>query len=82
MHDTFQTHREYLHAVAHRMLGSVSEAEDAVQEAWLRLARTETTDIQNMRAWLTTVVARACLDMSGSVALHVRAQLAGLPART
>jgi len=45
MHDTFQTHREYLHAVAYRMLGSVSEADDAVQEAWLRLARTETTDI-------------------------------------
>ena len=63
MHDTFHTHREYLHAVAYRMLGSVSEADDAVQEAWLRLARTETTDIQNMRAWLTTVVARACLDM-------------------
>jgi len=63
MHDAFQTHRAYLHAVAHRMLGSVSEADDAVQEAWLRLARTETTDVHNLRAWLTTVVARVCLDM-------------------
>src|SRR4051812_17979624 len=63
MHDAFQSHREYLHAVACRMLGSVSEADDAVQEAWLRLARAETTDVHNMRAWLTTVVARVCLDM-------------------
>src|SRR4051794_5568074 len=63
MHDAFQTHREYLHAVACRMLGSVSEADDAIQEAWLRLARAETTDVHNVRAWLTTVVARVCLDM-------------------
>jgi RNA polymerase sigma factor (sigma-70 family) len=61
--DAFQTHRAYLHAVARRMLGSVSEADDAVQEAWLRLARAETADVHNMRAWLTTVVARVCLDM-------------------
>jgi RNA polymerase sigma factor (sigma-70 family) len=63
MHDAFQSHREYLHAVAYRMLGSGSEADDAVQEAWLRLARAETTDVHNLRAWLTTVVARVCLDM-------------------
>jgi RNA polymerase sigma factor (sigma-70 family) len=63
MHDAFQTHRAYLHAVARRMLGSASEADDAVQEAWLRLARTEATDVHNPRAWLTTVVARVCLDM-------------------
>jgi RNA polymerase sigma-70 factor (ECF subfamily) len=67
MHDAFQTHpfqthREHLRAVAYRMLGSVSEADDAVQEAWLRLAHAETTNVHNMRAWLTTVVARVCLD--------------------
>jgi RNA polymerase sigma factor (sigma-70 family) len=63
MDDAFQAHRNYLHAVACRMLGSVSEADDAVQETWLRLVRAETTDVDNMRAWLTTVVARVCLDM-------------------
>jgi RNA polymerase sigma factor (sigma-70 family) len=63
MEDTFHTHREHLHAVAYRMLGSVTEADDAVQEAWLRLARAQSTDVQNVRAWLTTVVARVCLDM-------------------
>ena len=50
MHDAFQMHREYLHAVAHRMLGSVSEADDAVQETWLRLARAHTTGVRNVRA--------------------------------
>ena len=63
MHDAFEAHRAYLHAVARRMLGSVGEADDAIQEAWLRLARAETTDVHNMRAWLTTVVARVCLDL-------------------
>jgi len=62
MRDAFQDHREHLRAVAYRMLGSASEADDAVQEAWLRLARAETTDVRNLRAWLTTVVARVCLD--------------------
>jgi len=61
--DDFEAHRAYLHAVAYRMLGSASDAEDAVQEAWLRLARAEPDDILNARAWLTTVVARVCLDM-------------------
>ena len=55
--------RSHLHSVAHRMLGSASEADDAVQEAWLRLSRSDTSDIDNLRAWLTTVVARVCLDM-------------------
>jgi RNA polymerase sigma-70 factor (ECF subfamily) len=59
----FEEHRRYLQAVAYRMLGSVSEAEDAVQESWLRLARSDTDDVRNLRAWLTTVVARVCLDM-------------------
>jgi RNA polymerase sigma factor (sigma-70 family) len=61
--DDFEAHRDHLRAVAYRMLGSASEADDAVQEAWLRLARADSNDIQNTRAWLTTVVARVCLDM-------------------
>jgi len=61
--EEFEAHRSHLRAVAYRMLGSLSEADDAVQEAWLRLARTDTNDIHNTRAWLTTVVARMCLDM-------------------
>jgi RNA polymerase sigma-70 factor (ECF subfamily) len=61
--DDFETHRCHLRAVAYRMLGSASEADDAVQEAWLRLARADATGIHNTRAWLTTVVARVCLDM-------------------
>src|SRR4051812_40759708 len=59
----FEEHRTHLRAVAYRMLGSVSEADDAIQEAWLRLSRSDTTAVDNLRAWLTTVVARVCLDM-------------------
>jgi len=59
----FQAHRPHLRAVAYRMLGSVTEADDAVQEAWLRLSRADASDVRNMRAWLTTVVSRVCLDM-------------------
>lgn len=59
----FETHRAQLRAVAYRMLGSLSEAEDAVQETWLRLGRAETSDVDNLRGWLTTVTARVCLDM-------------------
>jgi RNA polymerase sigma factor (sigma-70 family) len=58
----FEAHRKHLRAVAYRMLGSMSEAEDAVQETWLRLNRSETAEVENMRGWLTTVVARVCLD--------------------
>jgi RNA polymerase sigma-70 factor (ECF subfamily) len=61
--DDFEAHRSHLRAVAYRMLGSASEADDAVQEAWLRLARADTSGVDNTRAWLTTVVARVCLDM-------------------
>ena len=61
--DDFEEHRAYLHAVAYRMLGSASEADDAVQETWLRLARADRDDIRDQRAWLTTIVARICLDM-------------------
>jgi RNA polymerase sigma factor (sigma-70 family) len=59
--DRFEDQRPHLRAVAYRMLGSVSEADDAVQEAWIRLSRTGADDIENLRAWLTTVVARVCL---------------------
>ncbi|HEY1556067.1 MAG TPA: sigma-70 family RNA polymerase sigma factor [Kofleriaceae bacterium] len=59
----FEDHRAHLRGVAYRMLGSLSEAEDAVQEAWLRLERAAPNDIANLRGWLTTVVARVCLDM-------------------
>jgi RNA polymerase sigma factor (sigma-70 family) len=58
----FQRHRPHLRAVAYRMLGSLSDADDVVQEAWLRLSRSETTSIENMRGWLTTVVGRLSLD--------------------
>jgi RNA polymerase sigma factor (sigma-70 family) len=61
--ERFETHRGHLRAVAYRMLGSISEADDAVQEAWLRLSRTDASDSENMRAWLTTVVGRVCLNM-------------------
>ena len=59
----FEEHRTHLRAVAYRMLGSLSEADDAVQEAWLRLSRSETSGIENLGGWLTTVVGRVCLDM-------------------
>jgi RNA polymerase sigma-70 factor (ECF subfamily) len=65
--EEFEAHRKHLRAVAYRMLGSMSEAEDAVQEAWLRLNRSDTAEVENIRGWLTTVVARVCLD-----ALRVR----------
>jgi hypothetical protein len=61
--DRFEAHRSHLKAVAYRMLGSLSEADDAVQEAWLRLSRSDTSDIENLGGWLTTVVGRVCLDM-------------------
>jgi RNA polymerase sigma-70 factor (ECF subfamily) len=61
--ERFEANRAHLRAVAYRMLGSRSEAEDAVQEAWLRLGRTDSGGIDNLGGWLTTVVARICLDM-------------------
>jgi RNA polymerase sigma-70 factor, ECF subfamily len=59
----FEEQRPHLRAVAYRMLGSVTEAEDAVQETWLRLSRSGADDVRDLRAWLTTVVSRVCLDM-------------------
>jgi RNA polymerase sigma factor (sigma-70 family) len=61
--EQFEQYRAHLRAVAYRMLGSASEADDAVQESWIRLGRTDVSDVQNLRGWLTTVVARVCLDM-------------------
>jgi len=61
--ERFEAHRSHLRAVAYRMLGSVSEADDAVQEAWLRLSRADTSAVENLGGWLTTVVGRVCLDM-------------------
>jgi RNA polymerase sigma factor (sigma-70 family) len=61
--EQFEQHRAHLRAVAYRMLGSASEAEDAVQEGWIRLGRTDVGEVANLRGWLTTVVARVCLDM-------------------
>jgi RNA polymerase sigma-70 factor (ECF subfamily) len=61
--EQFEEHRAHLRAVAYRTLGSASEAEDAVQESWIRLGRTDVSAVENLRAWLTTVVARVCLDM-------------------
>ena len=59
----FEENRTHLRAVAYRMLGSISEADDAVQEAWLRLSRSDTSGVENLGGWLTTVVARVSLDM-------------------
>ena len=64
--ERFEAHRRHLRAVAYRMLGSLSEADDAVQESWLRLSRADTSGVQNLGGWLTTVVARVCLDLMRS----------------
>src|SRR6185436_7655349 len=61
--EKFEANRSHLRAVAYRMLGSVNEADDAVQESWLRLSRSDTRDVENLTGWLTTVVARVCLDL-------------------
>jgi RNA polymerase sigma-70 factor (ECF subfamily) len=61
--ERFEAERARLRGVAYRMLGSMSEADDAVQEAWIRLSRSDTSDVEHLRAWLTTVVGRVCLNM-------------------
>ncbi|WP_055590650.1 sigma-70 family RNA polymerase sigma factor [Peterkaempfera griseoplana] len=73
----FEEHRPHLRAVAHRMLGSFSEADDAVQEAWIRLSRTGGDEIGNLGGWLTTVVGRVCLDMLRSRASRAEQSLEG-----
>jgi RNA polymerase sigma-70 factor (ECF subfamily) len=61
--ERFEEHRGHLRAVAYRMLGSLAEADDAVQETWLRLSRSDTSEVENLGGWLTTVVARVCLNL-------------------
>src|SRR5882724_10822990 len=63
MAERFEEHRTHLRAVAYRMLGSLAEADDAVQESWIRLSRAGASGVENLGGWLTTVVARVCLDM-------------------
>src|SRR5499427_2031291 len=78
--ERFEENRGHLRAVAYRMLGSVPEADDAVQEAWLRLSRSDTSGVQNLAGWLTTVVARVCLDMLRSRKAKAEQSLEGEPA--
>jgi RNA polymerase sigma factor (sigma-70 family) len=61
--DRFEEHRAHLRAVAYRMLGSLAEAEDAVQDTWLRLSRAGVDEVENLGGWLTTITARVCLNM-------------------
>jgi RNA polymerase sigma-70 factor (ECF subfamily) len=61
--DRFEEHRTHLRAVAYRMLGSLAEADDAVQDAWLRISRADASQVENLGGWLTTIVARVCLNM-------------------
>ncbi|MFB7259539.1 sigma-70 family RNA polymerase sigma factor [Streptomyces nojiriensis] len=61
--ERFEEHRSHLRAVSYRMLGSLAEADDAVQETWLRLDRSDVSDVENLGGWLTTVVSRVCLNM-------------------
>jgi RNA polymerase sigma-70 factor (ECF subfamily) len=75
----FESNRGHLRGVAYRMLGSLSEADDAVQEAWLRLSRSDSDDIRNLNGWLTTVVARVCLDMLRSRAARAEESLDAQP---
>jgi len=77
--DAFEEHRVHLRSVAYRMLGSVNDADDAVQEAWLRLARSDVDAVRDLRAWLTTVVARVALDMLRSRSSRRESALGLLP---
>jgi RNA polymerase sigma factor (sigma-70 family) len=79
--ERFEENRRHLGAVAYRMLGSASEAEDAVQEAWLRLSRSGAAEIDNLGGWLTTVVARVCLDMLRSRRSRLEVSLDEQPSR-
>jgi RNA polymerase sigma-70 factor (ECF subfamily) len=74
--ERFEEHRTHLRAVAYRMLGSLTEADDAVQETWLRLGRAGTDDVENLGGWLTTIVARVCLNMLRSRATRREVPLA------
>src|SRR5215468_6708246 len=76
----FEQNRTHLRAVAYRMLGSLSEADDAVQESWLHVSRSGTAGVKNLGGWLTTVVARVCLDMLRSRRARREEPLDGWPA--
>lgn len=88
--EKFEENRAHLRAVAYRVLGSLSEADDAVQQAWLRLSRSDASSIENLGGWLTTVVARVCLDMlrsrtsrrEDSLDVHVSEPIATSKGRT
>src|ERR687896_606571 len=75
----FEENRTHLRAVAYRMLGSLSDADDAVQEAWLRLSRSDASGIENLGGWLTTVVGRVSLDMLRARASRREDPLGHLP---
>jgi RNA polymerase sigma factor (sigma-70 family) len=77
--ERFEIHRTGLRGVAYRMLGSLAEADDAVQETWLRLSRSDTRDVENLGGWLTTVLARVCLDILRSRAVRREEPLGSLP---
>jgi RNA polymerase sigma-70 factor, ECF subfamily len=79
LNERFEENQSRLRAVAYRMLGSLSDAEDAVQEAWLRLNRIDTNTIENLGGWLTTVVSRVCLDMLRSRKLRREEPIAQVP---
>lgn len=79
---SFEEHRTHLRQVAYRMLGSASEADDAVQEAWLKLSRADTSEVVNLRGWLTTVTARVCLDALRSRSSRREAPLDDAPEPT
>src|SRR5687768_16702481 len=68
--DRFEEHRAHLRSVAYRMLGSLTEADDAVQDTWLRLSRAGASEVENLGGWLTTVVARVCLNVLRSRSLR------------
>jgi len=71
--ERFEDNRSHPRAVAYRMLGSVSEADDAIQEFWLRLSRSDASNVENLQAWLTTGVSRVCLDTLRSRRSRARA---------
>jgi RNA polymerase sigma factor (sigma-70 family) len=79
--DRFEEHREHLSAVAYRMLGSAGDAEDAVQEAWIRLSRSDSSTVENLGGWLTTVVARIALDMLRSRTARREEPVAEVPVK-
>ena len=79
--DRFEEHRAHLRAVAYRMLGSLTEADDAVQDTWLRVSRAEPSEVENLGGWLTTIVARVCLNMLRSRNVRREELVRGAPTR-